>query len=334
MNTDFRNSRSTAIETGSSSLSGGSPNAGQSALTVVEPPIEAAFSPQASGELILAEPATAMITGAGGLLGRAMSARLSDSGWRVISLPHAELDITSEDDVRGAVECFHPDLVVNCAATADVDRCEIDLDWAFAINETGPRFLAQYCRKFGADIVHFSTDYVFDGSKQGFYTQDDEPNPLSVYGKSKLAGELAVRAEAERSFVVRTSWLFGAGGKNFGSRVIEYARKGTPLKGVIDQISIPTYAPDLAARIEEIIALRAHGLYQVTSSGPTTWFEFARLALDLAGLPDVRIEPVTRDELNQPAPRPHNTAMRCLVSERLGLPPLRHWRDALLEFVR
>jgi dTDP-4-dehydrorhamnose reductase len=225
-------------------------------------------------------------------------------------------------------------VLINCVATADVDRCEVEPDWAYRVNEEGPRFLARACRQFRADIVHVSTDYVFDGARQGFYTQEDEPNPLSVYGKAKLAGEFAVREEAERFYVVRTSWLFGPGGKNFGSRVIEYARKGSRIKGVTDQTSIPTYAPDLANRIEEIVALGAHGLYQVTSSGPTTWFEFARLALDLAGLRDVAIEPVTRAELNQRAARPHNSAMRCLVSEKLALDPLRHWRDALVEFVR
>lgn len=309
-------------------------SAERSALTVVEPPIETDLIPQASGELMLSEPSTAMITGAGGLLGRSMNDHLSQSGWRVIPLPRTELDITNEGDVRSAVELFRPDVVINCAATADVDRCEIDRDWAFAINETGPRFLARACREFGADMVHVSTDYVFDGSKEGFYTQEDEPKPLSVYGAAKLAGEFAVREEAERFYVVRTSWLFGVGGKNFGSRVIEYARAGANLKGVIDQTSIPTYAPDLAGRIEEIIKLRAHGLYQVTSSGPTTWFDFARRALDLAGLGDLQIEPVKREDLNQRAPRPHNTAMRCLVSEKLGLEPLRHWSDALEEFVR
>jgi dTDP-4-dehydrorhamnose reductase len=275
-----------------------------------------------------------MITGAGGLLGRSMLTRLTDSGWRVVALQHAELDITDEEGVRDAIEGIRPDVLINCAATADVDRCEDDPAWAYAVNATGPRFLAGACRKVGAEIVHVSTDYVFDGSKQGFYTQEDEPNSPSVYGKSKLAGEHAVREEAERFYIVRTSWLFGAGGKNFGSRVIEYARKGGPLKGVVDQTSIPTYAPDLAGRIEEIIDLRAHALYQVTSTGPTTWFEFSREALDLAGLSGVQIEPITRADLNQRAQRPHNSAMRCLVSEKLGLAPLRHWKDALAEFVR
>lgn len=310
------------------------PAAERSALTVAEPPIEPNLMPEANGELMLSDPSTVMITGAGGLLGRSMNHHLARGGWRVIALPREELDITNESDVRRAVEVFRPDVLINCVATADVDRCETDRDWAFAVNASGPRFLARACREFGADIVHVSTDYVFDGSKVGFYTQEDEPKPLSVYGASKLAGEFAVREEAERFYLVRTSWLFGVGGKNFGSRIIEYARRGANLKGVIDQTSIPTYAPDLAGRIEEIIRLRAHGLYQVTSSGPTTWFDFAKRALELAGLVDVRIEPVKREALNQLAPRPYNTAMRCLVSEKLGLEPLRHWSDALEDFVR
>jgi len=307
-------------------------NTSESVLTEIDSPSDSEVSPLV-GEFIWPENKTAMITGAGGLLGRAMQPCLAGSGWRVAAFPRTELDITDEDAVRRAVEQVLPAVLINCAATADVDRCEIEPDWAYAINEKGPRLLARACREFGADIVHVSTDYVFDGLKEGFYTQEDEPKPLSVYGQSKLAGEFAVREEAERFYVVRTSWLFGAGGKNFGSRVIEYARKGAQLKGVIDQTSIPTYAPDLAARIEEMLSQGAHGLYQITSSGPATWLDFARVALDLAGLGGVEIEPVTRASLNQLAPRPHNSAMRCLVSQKIGLEPLRHWRDALVEFV-
>lgn len=281
-----------------------------------------------------ARPKVALITGAGGLLGRSMTARLSDSSWRVTALAHPELDITREDDVRRAVASARPDYVINCVATADVDRCEREPDWAFAVNESGPRLLARACRESGAEMVHVSTDYVFDGSKHGFYTQEDEPRPLSVYGQSKLAGEFAVRDEAERFYIARTSWLFGVGGKNFGSRVIEYARKGLPLKSVVDQTSIPTYAPDAAARIEEIIERGAHGLYHVTSTGVASWHEFAQLALELAGRGDVELIPIKRADLNQLAPRPRNSAMRCLVSEKIGFAPLRHWRDTMPEFVR
>lgn len=277
---------------------------------------------------------TALITGAGGLLGRSLASLLGASGWQVVALARTALDIRREDDVRKAMETHRPDVVFNCAATPDLDRCEREPEEAFEINEQGPRWLARYAGKTGAEMVHVSTDYVFDGMKEGFYTQEDSPNPLSVYARSKLAGEAAVGEEAERFYIIRSSWIFGAGGKNFGSRVIELARSGVRLKGVTDQISIPTYAPDLARRIEEIINIRAHGLYQVTNTGPASWYEFARLALEMAGLGDVEIQPITRAELKQVAPRPHNSAMRCLVSEKLGLAPLRHWRDALPDFIK
>jgi dTDP-4-dehydrorhamnose reductase len=277
---------------------------------------------------------TVLITGAGGLLGRCLLEQLSSSDWRVVALTRAQLDITCEEDVQRQIESVRPDLVINCAAITDVDRCQQEPELAFVVNEAGPRFLARACRKLGAEIVHISTDYVFDGSKEDFYTQEDKPNPQSVYAKSKLAGELAVRSEAELFYIIRSSWIFGIGGKNFGSRVIETARSRRCLKCVIDQTSIPTYAPDLAARIEEIIRLGAHGLYHVTSTGPTSWFEFARSALDLAGVSNVEVEPVTRAQLFQLAPRPRNSAMRCLVSEKLGLAPLRHWREALAEMIR
>lgn len=308
-------------------------SASESSLIETKNRMDPEINPLSSRELTLSEPRTAMITGACGLLGRAMRARLTQSNWRVIAFPHTELDITSEQDVSNTVRTVSPDVLINCVATADVDRCEIEPDWAYAVNAEGPKFLAQACREIGAEIVHVSTDYVFDGTKQGFYTQEDEPGSPSVYGKSKLAGEVAVREEVESSYIIRTSWLFGTGGKNFGSRVIEYARTGCVLKGVIDQISIPTYAPDLAGRIIEIIDLGVEGLYQVTSTGPTTWFEFARLALDLSGLSEVELKPITRAELNQRAPRPRNSAMRCLLSEKLGLAPLRHWKIALSDFL-
>ncbi|HSF25840.1 MAG TPA: dTDP-4-dehydrorhamnose reductase [Blastocatellia bacterium] len=275
-----------------------------------------------------------LITGGQGLLARAMRARLSTSGWEVLAPSHSQLDITNELDVQRTVAEFKPDLVMNCASTGDVDRCEREPDWAYSVNELGPRLLARACTKSGAEMFHTSTDYVFDGAKQGYYSQEDEPRPQSVYGKSKLAGEIAVSQEAARFYIIRTSWLFGVGGKNFGSRLFEYARANARLKGVTDQTSIPTYAPDLARRIEEIIALRAHGLYHGTNSGVATWYEFARLALDLAGMSEIDIEPVTRRELRQLAPRPVNSAMRCLLSEKLGLVPLRHWREAVVDFVR
>lgn len=263
-----------------------------------------------------------------------MHEQLHGSGWQAVALAHNDLDITRESDVRRAIERTRPSVVINCAVTGDVDACERRQEWAHAVNEEGPRLLAAACREFGSKIVHASTDYVFDGAKAGFYTQEDEPRPLNAYGRSKLAGELAVKAENPDHFIIRTSWIFGVGGRNFGSRVIEHALAGQPLKGVTDQTSITTYAPDLAARIEEIISLGVAGLYHVTSTGATSWYDFARVALDLAGLGHVGIKPIKRADLNQAAPRPRNTAMRCSLSETLGLKPLPDWRDRMPGFVR
>jgi dTDP-4-dehydrorhamnose reductase len=294
---------------------------------------EAAQLLSAQGLVARSSEKIALVTGGRGLMGRAVTARLSEVGWSVTALGHAELDITDQKAVIDAFKLVVPNLVINCAATADVDRCEREPDWAFAVNERGPRLLARSCRETGAELVHIGTDYVFDGKKEGFYTQEDRPNPLSVYAKSKLAGERSVSEEHEAAYIVRTSWIFGTGGKNFGSRVLEYARSGASLKGVVDQTSIPTYAQDLAARIADVVDLGAYGLYQITSTGPATWYDFALEALRKAGLGGTVIKPVTRAELGQPAPRPRNSAMRCLLSERLGFAPLRHWRDALAEWL-
>lgn len=275
-----------------------------------------------------------LITGAAGLLGLCTAHHMLGSGWLVTPLPREVLDIADEYNVSRAVHKYRPEIIINCAAITDVDRCETEPELAERVNVDGPRFLARAARETGADIVHISTDYVFDGDRQDLYSESDEPNPRSEYAKTKLAGEIAVRAETDRSYVIRSSWIFGRGGKNYGSRVIEYARRGQPLKAVTDQTSIPTYAPDLAERILEIIDKRRYGLYHVTNSGITTWYEFAQLALELAGLTSIQIEPVTRAALGQRAERPRNSAMRCTATESLGLPPLRHWRDAVGAFVR
>jgi dTDP-4-dehydrorhamnose reductase len=275
----------------------------------------------------------ALVTGAGGLLGRSISRRLSSSGWRVVEKTRQAMDVSNEPAVKAAIESEEPDLIVNCAAATDVDRCERDPDWGWAVNVLGCEHLARAATRRRAELVHISTDYVFDGEKQGLYTQEDEPHPLSRYGRSKLAGELFVRRYCARAYVIRSSWIFGQGGKNFGSRVIDYAKSGAALKGVVDQVSIPTYAPDLASRIEEIVELGTYGLFHVTNTGPATWYDFTNAALRLAGMEDVIVTPVNRRDLRQDAERPKNSAMRCLLSERLGLAPLRHWQDALADFI-
>jgi dTDP-4-dehydrorhamnose reductase/4-ketoreductase len=273
-----------------------------------------------------------LVTGGSGLLGRSLAA-LSTPERPVVALGRDALDICDAGSVAAALAAHRPDAVVNAAAMTDVDGCERDPQAAHRANVDGPRTLARACREAGARLVHVSTDFVFDGTKREPYTIEDAPNPLSVYGRTKLEGEEAVRAELADAVVARTSWVFGKGGKNFASRLFEYAAKTSVLKGITDMRSVPTYAPDLAARLVEILALGAPGTYHVTGSGDATWFDVAREALDLAGRSDVTLLPTTVAELGLPAPRPAYSVMRCLASERLGLAPLRHWRTALGQFV-
>jgi dTDP-4-dehydrorhamnose reductase len=251
----------------------------------------------------------------------------------VIALGRAEFDIADEVSVRSAIERHRPSVLINPAAMTDVDGCERDPAAARRANVDGPRTLATVCREAGVRLVHVSTDFVFDGRKREPYTFEDAPNPLSVYGATKLEGEDAVREICDDALVVRVAWVFGVGGRNFVSRLFDYAAKTSTLRGITDMRSAPTYAPELAVRLLELAALGVPGTYHVTGSGDATWFDVARAALDAAGRDDVELLPTTAAELGLPAPRPAYSVMRCLLSERLGLLPLRPWRVAIGDFV-
>lgn len=275
-----------------------------------------------------------LVTGGHGLLGRSLQA-LSTSDHPIVCLGRTELDVTDAESIERAMVRVQPSAVVNAAAMTDVDGCERDPVAAMRENATGPRLLAEACARAGVNIVQVSTDFVFDGSKREPYTIEDAPNPISVYGKSKLEGERAILAALPQAIVVRTSWLFGVGGKNFASRIFDYAASSNRLKGITDMMSLPTYSPDLAQRILEIVDTGAVGTFHVVGGGePATWFEVARAALDAAGRVDVELLPVTVAELGLPAPRPAYSAMRCLSSEALGLAPLRRWNDAVVAFAQ
>ena len=275
-----------------------------------------------------------LITGAGGMVGGLLAAHCRALGDEVEAFDHSGLDITDERAVRDAFKSFRPDAALNCAAWTDVDGCELDPQRAFLVNSQGVEMLATASRLAGASFVTVSTDYVFDGRRENyFYTQRDDPHPLSAYGASKLEGERRAQAASARTSVVRSGWIFGPGGRNFLATVVERARRGEPLKAISDSYGTPTYAPDLAARLRELAALDLPGVYHVVNAGEGTSFEgFARAAAEAAGARGVEIESVLTDSLRRPAPRPRNSRLRCLLSEGLGLAPLRDWRDALAEF--
>lgn len=276
-----------------------------------------------------------LVTGAAGMVGRAVVAHCLAAGDEVGAHDRASLDITNAHAVGSVFERERPDFVINCAAWTDVDGCEADPARAFSVNAVGPENLAAAARGVGAGLVTISTDYVFDGAKDGFYTQRDDPEPASVYGAAKLEGERRAQSACARAVVVRTGWIFGAGGRNFLSRVVELSESGQRLKVISDAWGTPTYAADLARRLRELAELDLPGVYHVVNAGDgASYEEFARAALADAGLGGANLEVVTTDSLDRKAPRPRNCRLRCLLSAAVGLEPLPDWRLALHEFVR
>jgi dTDP-4-dehydrorhamnose reductase len=274
-----------------------------------------------------------LITGAGGLLGGYL-ARRALANHDLLALGRAELDISDPSTVEWVVNQFRPHAIINCAALSNVDRCESEPDLAFKVNAEGPGNLARACQKVGAELIHVSTDYVFDGRKTTPYTIEDEPNPISVYGQSKLAGEQAVRENLQRCYIVRPARIFGIGGRNFASLIVARIKHPEPIRAITDEIGSPTYARDLAERIMTILTLGQPGIYHVTNSGECSWYEFTLEVLRALGKDDVAVERMSGVDLKRPAKRPGYTVMRCLLSERLGLEPMRDWRVALVAFLK
>ncbi|MFN2454872.1 MAG: dTDP-4-dehydrorhamnose reductase [Pyrinomonadaceae bacterium] len=274
-----------------------------------------------------------LVTGANGLVGRAVVQLCIASNDEVFACDHRTLDITDAAAIKAMMERACPDALINCAALTDVDGCEVNHERALEVNAYAPEKLAAACRSAGAVFVTISTDYVFDGAKDGFYTQRDDPNPLSVYAATKLEGERRAQAACARTIVVRTGWIFGTGGTNFLSRVIELAEHGAHLKVIHDAFGTPTASRDLARRLRELAVLDLPGIYHVTNSGEgVSYEEFARAAIAAAGGDAAMLESVSINELRRPAPRPRNSRLQCLISEPFGLAPLPFWRDALKDF--
>ena len=277
------------------------------------------------------------ITGAGGLVGAHLTRYLA-AKHQVLPLTHSDLDITDRETVRHLIFDEHPALIINCAVIS-VDECERDPARAQAINVAGPQALAEAAAEVSAEFLHFSTNYVFDGARERQipYTIDDEPCPINVYGRTKLAGERAVQAATSKLFIVRTSWVYGAGKESFLSTVHSYLLAGKRVRAIIDVWASTTYVADLVARIEEILARRHYATYHVVNSGVCSYEEFAREAARLVGVADIEadklIEVVDEANMSRLARRPRSTPLRCLVSEALGLAPLRDWPRALAEYV-
>ena len=275
-----------------------------------------------------------IVTGAAGMVGRAVVAHCTTQGESVAAFDHQTLDITDESNLNIAFEREGPDVLINCAAWTDVDGCELDPLRARRVNAYGPELLANACRKVGARLITISTDYVFDGEMDGFYTQRDQPNPQSVYAAAKLDGERRAQTAWANTIVVRSGYVFGSGGTNFLSTVIARARRGEGLKAISDSFGTPTYAPHLARQLYQLSQIDVPAIYHVVNAGDGTSFEgFARWALEVAGLSDDLLEGISLKTLTRSAPRPRNSRLRCVLSNALGLATLPSWQDAVREFI-
>ena len=274
-----------------------------------------------------------LVAGGGGQVGARVAEHLT--GHDVVTLARRELDITSRDSVEQVVGELVPDAIVNAAAMTDVDGCERDPDAALLANTLGPRWLAIAARRVGAHVVQVSTDYVFDGEHQRPYDEWDAVHPLSEYGRSKLGGEREIAAHAPSWAVVRTAWVFGRRGTDLVSWAFGAYERGE-LTGVFaDQVSVPTYAPDLAALLARFAVARTEGLFHVTSgSEPTTRHELITAALRARGLDADGVAPITQVATDRPARRPAYSVLDNRALRLGGQPALRSWRDAIAEYVK
>lgn len=295
-------------------------------------------------------PPRILITGVTGQVGEALTRTLAPLG-QLFAPTRAELDLTDPASIRKIVREVQPRWIVNAAAHTAVDKAESEPELAFALNATAPEVFAAEAKPLGAVLIHFSTDYVFDGSKPSPYVESDPTNPLNVYGRSKLAGEQAIAATGVPHLIFRTSWVYGATGKNFVRSILKLARERPRLRIVGDQHGAPTYSFDLArmtahiiARFEDLAAecnsplaeviLPVSGIYHATGSGETTWYGFASQAItDLQALEPTTtlatVEPIPTSEYPTPATRPLNSRLDCGKLARVLDFRMPDWRDSL-----
>lgn len=275
-----------------------------------------------------------LLTGRNGQVGWELQKTLAPLG-ELTAPGRAELDLRDGARIDEAVRAVGPDVIVNAAAYTAVDKAESEREAAFAVNAVAPRILAEAAKRSGALLVHYSTDYVFDGTKATPYLEDDAPNPLNVYGESKLAGERAIQASGCRYLILRTSWVYGARGSNFLLTILRLAAQRQELRVVDDQIGAPTTSAAIAAATGEILSRHpgARGIYHFASSGKTSWCGFAREILGASENP-ARVVPIPASEFPAPARRPRNSLLNCTKLARDCQIAQRPWQDGLRAVLR
>jgi dTDP-4-dehydrorhamnose reductase len=281
-----------------------------------------------------------LVIGAKGMLGRDLVKVLystfrtdKHSNWEVLEWDIDEIDIREEKKTVTKIESFQPEIVINVAGYTDVDGCESNEEKAFAVNAEGMKHVALGALRCHAKVVYLSTDYIFDGKKREPYLEDDLPNPLNVYGRSKWKGEQYVRELVEDALIVRTQWLYGRYGNNFVTSILRQVREKKVLSIVNDQIGSPTYTVDLSEAISVLLQYDVRGVFHVANSDLCTWYTFGQAILKLSGMERVKVIPISSKELGQPAVRPPYSVLNCQKLRQVTGMTLRPWSEALKDFL-
>lgn len=270
-----------------------------------------------------------LVTGAGGMLGGDVARVARAQGHDVVALAREELDVTDPARVERVIGRERPGAVINCAAWTNVDGAEENEKEAEIVNGEGAHFVADAAAKAGAKVLYVSTDYVFDGTKKGPYTESDEPDPINAYGRTKLAGERATALVTKRSFIVRTSWLFGPGGGNFVETMLRLGQGGGPVVVVHDQVGCPTYTWHLAVGMVRLIDTDAYGVHHMTGSGSCSWYEFA-IEIFRQSETVTRVMATSTEMMERPAKRPANSVLASGRSAPIRLPD---WKRGLADYL-
>lgn len=275
-----------------------------------------------------------LVTGANGMVARAAAEHCRSIGDDVIALTRAELDIADRSRVFDSLRESRPEAVINCAAFTDVDGAESRPEESRAANTFGVGYLAEASKESGARFVTISTDYVFDGNDPGFYTEVHRPNPVSVYGRTKLEGEHAAAKANADAIIVRSGWIYGQGGTNFLSVMHRLLGEGKKIKAISNAYGTPTFAGDLVRRLRDLVEIETKGIFHVTNAGPgTSYLGFAQKVCELGGFDTSLLEVVENASLKRPAPRPVSSKLASIRETEVGLSPLRDWETALAEFL-
>ncbi|MCC5876759.1 MAG: dTDP-4-dehydrorhamnose reductase [Candidatus Sumerlaeia bacterium] len=279
-----------------------------------------------------------LVTGADGMLGSEVMRQLSaDRQINAVAATIKTMDVTNLEQVRDFLQRERPTHVIHCAAYTQVDSAEKEALTAYKVNADGTKNLAFFCREQDVELIYLSTDYVFSGGKKSPYLETDRPDPINVYGMTKLLGETYCQVLLERHKVVRTSWLNGLGGdytRNFIETMMRVSETRSTLSLVNDQIGRPTFTFDLARALVTLLDANSYGVFHVTNSGQCSWFELASEIFKLAGRNDITLRPILSEQFRSAARRPHYSVLANTRFEQIGLEPLPHWKDSLKEYFR